>query len=308
MSSFASRIAVLSHGLGPAPVTRFAPSPTGFLHLGHVVNAVFVWGIARAAGGRVRLRIEDHDRVRCTPAFEAALLEDLDWLGFVPDDGRHPVARQCDRDARYRGAVDRLLGEGHVYACACSRREIGGPRYPGTCRDKGLVAGAGLGLRVRLPEGAIAIDDRLSGSREEHTSDEFGDTLLVDRNGQWTYQFAVTVDDMMDGITLVIRGEDLSTSTGRQLVLARLLGRQTPPVFVHHPLVVTDTGQKLSKSAGDTGVRDLRAAGATPAWVIGAAAVAVGLVEPGAELAADAVSDLFRPRGPGADRGRLPVP
>src|SRR3954465_9754761 len=106
------------------PLTRFAPSPTGYLHLGHVVNAVYVWGVARALGGQVRLRIEDHDRIRSRPEYEEPLLEDLDWLGFIPDDGRDPVDRQSDRQEVYDDALQRLKREHHVYVCPCSAKEI----------------------------------------------------------------------------------------------------------------------------------------------------------------------------------------
>ena len=243
-------------------ITRFAPSPTGYLHLGHVVNALYVWGIARAQGGRVLLRIEDHDRIRCRPEYERALLEDLDWLGFVPDAGRSPLLRQSDENHAYGEALAALRTRHHVYACACSRREIGGDRYPGTCRDRGLDERPGLGLRVQMdPE----VDS--------------GDLLLKDRDGHWTYQFAVTVDDWRQGITHVIRGDDLRSSTGRQIALARMLGRSEPPAFIHHPLIVKTGGEKLSKASGDTGVRELRAAGLSAADVIGRAAAAVGLID-----------------------------
>jgi glutamyl/glutaminyl-tRNA synthetase len=257
------------------PVTRFAPSPTGYLHLGHVVNAIYVWGLARAGQGRVLLRIEDHDRLRCRPLYEAALLEDLDWLGFVADDGRHPVARQSDRPQDFERALDVLDRQGLVYACECSRQRMGGQPYDGRCRDRGLPRASGRGLRVRLD------------------GEPSGDLLVRDRDGHWTYQFAVTVDDTHQGITLVVRGQDLADSTGRQVALARLLGRTVPPAFVHHPLIVDETGRKLSKSAQDTGVRELRAAGLPPEVVIGRAAAAVGLVGAPTPVPASQVTALF---------------
>ena len=257
------------------PVTRFAPSPTGYLHLGHVANAIYVWGLAGARGGRVILRIEDHDRLRCHPKYEAALLEDLDWLGFAPDEGRHPPARQSDRTSDYATALERLDRAGLVYACDCSRQRIGGKPYDGRCRGRGLRPGPGRGVRVRL-EGEPS-----------------GDVLVRDRDGNWTYQFAVTVDDTRQGITLIIRGEDLADSTSRQVALARLLGRSDPPAFVHHPLIVDSAGRKLSKSAGDTGVRELRAAGLAPEVVVGMAAAAVGLTEGLVAVNAKAVARLL---------------
>ncbi|MFN7978689.1 MAG: glutamate--tRNA ligase family protein [Vicinamibacterales bacterium] len=296
--------------LPAAPVTRFAPAPTGFLHLGHVVNAIHVWGVARALGGRVLLRVEDHDRQRCRPEYEAALLDDLDWLGFAPD--VYPTTafragtcegRQSDRDAHYRRAVEHLRTQSVVYGCACTRREIeaagGGPmaeelRYPGTCRDRGLPLDDAHGWRVRLPDTLVTFDDARHGATTQTPAAQCGDLLLRDRLGNWTYQFAVTVDDIAHGIDLVVRGDDLFTSTGRQLQFARLLGRDTPPVFLHHALVMKSPTQKLSKSDGDTGVRDLRAAGWSAARVIGHAAHLAGLVASGHDIDAVDVGDLFR--------------
>jgi glutamyl-Q tRNA(Asp) synthetase len=264
------------------PVTRFAPSPTGYLHLGHVVNAIYTWGMAAALRGRVLLRLEDHDRIRSRPAFAAALLEDLDWLGFVPDAGRHPPRYQSDHPDRYRAALERLRRAHHVYACGCSRREIGVERYGGHCRDRGLEEGAQRGLRVRIGPGTEAVEDLRLGRRTQAPAEQCGDLLLRDRDGHWTYQFAVTVDDMCDGVTLVIRGADLVDSAGRQIRLARMLGREASPVFLHHPLILGPDGEKLSKSRGDTGVRELRQQGLSAPEVIGRAAAAAGLL-PGPE-------------------------
>jgi glutamyl-tRNA synthetase/glutamyl-Q tRNA(Asp) synthetase len=274
--------------------TRFAPSPTGFLHLGHVVNAIYVWGLARALDGRVLLRIEDHDRIRSRPELEAALLEDLDWLGFRADQGRDPIVRQSDRLASYDAALRQLRQTHRVYACACSRREIGGERYPGTCRERHLEEGPGLGLRVALDAGPEAFDDLLLGPMAHTPADQCGDLLIRDRDGHWTYQFAVTVDDLEDDVTLVIRGADLLESTARQIRLARMLGRTTPPRFAHHPLVLGASGEKLSKSLGDTGIRELRRAGVPPGEVIGRAAARVGLIGEVRHIPADRVHELFR--------------
>ena len=277
---------------GP-PVTRFAPSPTGYLHLGHIVNAIYTWGIARALGGRVRLRLEDHDRIRSRPEYEAAILEDLDWLGFVPDEGRHPLMRQSDTPEIYRDALDTLKRRAHVYACDCSRTDIGGERYVGRCRTRGLSDGPARGVRVQFDEKTVHLDDLLAGPLEQTPSEQCGDLLLCDRDGNWTYQFAVTVDDVRHGVTLVIRGADLLASTGRQVLLADMLGRTTPPVFLHHPLIMGRSGEKLSKSAGDTGVRELRAQGLRPEDVIGRAAAALGLIASPRPLRAAEVQDLF---------------
>jgi len=286
-------LSALLRQTGGPPLTRFAPSPTGYLHLGHVVNAIYVWGVARAAGGRVVLRIEDHDRLRCRRMYEDALLEDLDWLGFVPDEGRTPPARQSDHTAGFESALATLDQHARVYACDCSRRRIGAGAYDGRCRDRALPRGPGRGLRVRLDDGLVHTDDLMVGAIDEHPATECGDLLVRDRDGHWTYQFAVTVDDARQGITLVVRGADLVTSTGRQVALARLLGRTVPPAFLHHPLIRSPDGRKLSKSAADTGIRELRAGGTPPEQVIGKAAAAVGLIEAPRPLAACDVPALF---------------
>ena len=274
-------------------VSRFAPAPTGFLHLGHVVNAIYVWGLTKTAGGRVLLRIEDHDRQRSRSEYERAILDDLDWLGFVPDDpptsafrdGRCQ-GRQSDRSDIYENALAKVRARGLLYACECSRGEIvsaappqGELRYPGTCATKHLAERPGLGLRVRLEPSIERFDDVRHGPQEQCPSEQCGDLLVRDRDGNWTYQFAVTVDDHEQGVTAVIRGDDLLASTGRQLQLARLLGRRDPPRFLHHPLVMKTPTQKLSKADGDTSVRDLRRAGLSAEDVIGCAAALAGLID-----------------------------
>jgi glutamyl-tRNA synthetase/glutamyl-Q tRNA(Asp) synthetase len=240
--------------------TRFAPAPTGFLHLGHVLNAIWVWETARASGpdSRVLLRIEDHDRQRSRPEYEASILEDIAWLGFAADG---PLVRQSARHAIYEEALDGLRRRGLVYACSCSRAEISGPRYPGTCAHKQLPESPGFGLRVRLDDTVERFDDLRLGLQEQQPSTQCGDLLVRDRDGNWTYQFAVVVDDWTQDVNCVVRGEDLLDSTGRQIQLGRLLGRVQPPAFLHHPLIMKSATQKLSKSDRDTGVRDLRARG-----------------------------------------------
>jgi glutamyl-Q tRNA(Asp) synthetase len=250
-------------------ITRFAPAPTGYLHLGHVVNALFVWNDARARRGRVLLRIEDHDRERCRPEYEDALLDDLAWLGFTSDAA--PV-RQSARDAHYRQVAGQLEHDGLLYGCACTRRDIQAARYPGTCRDAGHPLTGDVGWRVRLPEVEVRFDDRWCGPQVQMPAQQCGDLLIRDRKGNWTYQFAVTVDDHLQGITDVIRGMDLLESTGRQILLGRMIGRPAPATFAHHLLVMKSASQKLSKSDGDTGIRELRAGGWTPEQVLQEAA------------------------------------
>ncbi|HEX5385666.1 MAG TPA: glutamate--tRNA ligase family protein [Gemmatimonadales bacterium] len=302
----------LRRSLPPHPLTRFAPSPTGHLHLGHAVNAVYVWGIARALGGRVLLRIEDHDRTRCRPEFESALLEDLEWLGLEPHvgsigefrAGRSPF-RQSDNDAPYAAALAGLAERAQVYACACSRRDLaaeaGDPfndetPYRGRCRERGLEPGPGRGMRVVLEPGAEGFDDSMLGPQRQEPAVQCGDLLLRDRLGQWTYQFAVVVDDMRHEIDLVIRGADLLASTGRQIRLARMLGRAREPVWLHHPLILKPTGEKLSKASRDTGLGELRAAGVSAADVLGEAAYRGGLLERSRPLRPEDLPDLLMNR------------
>jgi len=282
-----------------AMISRFAPAPTGFLHLGHVVNAIYVWGNAR----RILLRIEDHDRQRSRPEFEAAIVADLDWLGFTWDG---PIVRQSARSDIYSQSLDRLRRLGLVYACNCSRAEIAGAqaalraaddelRYPGTCRDRGVMEGPRVGIRVRLEPSVERFVDLRHGVQEQRPHEQCGDLLVRDREGNWTYQFAATVDDFEQGVTLVVRGDDLLPSTGRQIQLARLLGRTEPPSFLHHLLIMKRPGQKLSKSDHDTGVRDLRAQGWSAPRVIGQAAYLAGLIPEPRDLRADDVSSIMAP-------------
>jgi len=281
-----------------ATLTRFAPAPTGLLHLGHVLNALYVWNTARLIGCRVMLRIEDHDRDRSRPEFERAILDDLDWLGFVAD--VHPTAafrrgrcegRQSDREEVYRSALQQLVRANVVYACECTRRALTGApgpepgremRYPGNCRDKRLPLIDGYGWRVRLDDSVERFDDALLGPQSQWPAAQCGDLLIRDRLGNWTYQFSAAVDDLWQGVDLVIRGIDLLESTGRQIQLARLLGRTVPATFMHHPLIMKTRDQKLSKSDGDTGVRALAAAGWTRDRIL-AEAVRLPVVQVGSE-------------------------
>jgi glutamyl/glutaminyl-tRNA synthetase len=228
------------------------------------------------SGARVLLRIEDHDRQRSRAAFDAAILEDLTWLEFVADEGPF---RQTDPDARAAldGALARLSADDLVYRCACTRstfaawardhgRDWTGPGCPAACRTKTLAGDAATSLRAGLGAGTETFDDLLLGPQIGDPA-AGGDLVIRDRSGNWTYGFAVVVDDLRQDVDLVIRGEDLLPDTARQIRLARFLGRDEPPRYLHHPLIRKTSGAKLSKSDGDTGVRDLRAAGWTPEQV-----------------------------------------
>ena len=291
--------------------SRFAPSPTGVLHLGHVAHALWTWGVAGALGGRVLVRMEDHDRGRSRPEYERQILDDLEWLGFAPEPesvrslwGRPSPWRQSDCEDVYLAAAARLRDAGLVYGCDCTRstiaRELGDGlvegeelRYPGTCRSRGLEPGPGVGLRVRLDPAAEEFDDLRLGVQSQRPSEQCGDLLIRDRSGNWTYQFAVTVDDFRHGVNLVVRGEDLLSSTGRQLALARLLGRAVPPRYLHHPILRNEAGMKLGKKDRATGLAALRAEGMTAAEVIGLAAWRTGLLPKPEPVPAEEASGLF---------------
>ncbi len=250
---------------GAAYVGRFAPSPTGPLHRGSLAAALASWLDARAHGGRWLVRIEDVDGPRCRPGAEDAILAQLAACGLLPD---LPVIRQRDRAAAYRRALDALRARGLAYPCACSRRAIEeallqrgtAPErhaeriYPGTCRA-GIAAGTPDGpraWRLRVPEGAAAhVDwiDRRLGARSEAVDRAVGDFVLLRADGIWAYQLAVVVDDAEQGVTDVVRGEDLVDSTARQILLQRMLGYPTPRYF-HAPLVRDAAGEKLSKQTG----------------------------------------------------------
>ena len=263
------------------------------------------------------LRIEDHDRGRSRTGYERAALEDLDWLGLVPDQacrrsferGASPY-RQSDCAEIYAAALERLrraragvrlrLLPARHRARSAATSSIRRPATPVAAGIAGSRRRTVVGIRMVLTEGTETFTDLRLGEMAQAPARQCGDLLLRDRAGNWTYQFAVVVDDLRHEVDLVIRGEDLLPSTGRQILLGGMLGRERPPVFLHHPLIRKDNGAKLSKSSGDTGVRELRAAGATPEAVLGQAAWRTGLLArseplPAAELASLFAGRLSRP-------------
>jgi len=257
------------------PVLRYAPSPTGYLHVGNAFAAALTVARARAGGGRCLLRIEDLDVPRCPPWASAAIRDDLAAFGLVfdpctataadvvaarDDDG---VLVQSRRAAAYQRALQRLIDDDLVYACRCSRRDLqrvasaphvgdDGPPYPGTCRDLGLpLDGADVALRVRMDRlvarfGSPVVIDRLCGPVVQDVVADVGDIVVRRRDGLFSYQLAVVVDDAAQGVTEVTRGRDLLSSAPRQVLLHRALGA-TPPAFAHLPLLVDDDGHRLSK-------------------------------------------------------------
>jgi glutamyl-Q tRNA(Asp) synthetase len=269
-------------------VTRFAPSPTGFLHLGHAYAALFAEHEARVRGGRFLLRLEDIDRGRCRPEYDAALREDLAWLGLRWEE---PVRRQSEHLDDYRRALEALDAGGLVYPCFCTRRTIlaevaaaaaaphgpDGPRYPGTCRGLDtaaraarVAAGEPWALRLDVARaqaraGRLAWDD-LDAGPVEARPDVFGDVVLARKDAPTSYHLAVAVDDARQGVTLVTRGADLRPATHVHRLLQALLGL-APPAYRFHRLVTDAAGRRLAKRDRSLTLRALRAAGRTPAEV-----------------------------------------
>ncbi|MBS0595501.1 MAG: tRNA glutamyl-Q(34) synthetase GluQRS [Proteobacteria bacterium] len=270
-----------------AVVGRFAPSPTGPLHAGSLVAALASWLDARALHGRWLLRIEDVDAPRCLPGMDRVIVQQLAALGLLSDE---PPLRQSTRGAAYRAALERLLAAGLAYPCGCTRRDIertlaaaGRPRtrfeaavYPGTCRT-GLHGRAPRAIRLRTCRqgagGDIVIDwhDRRLGAQQQNVTRAVGDFVLKRADGLWAYQLAVVVDDAAQGVTHVVRGEDLADNTPRQILLQRALALPTP-FYLHTPLVLGRDGHKLSKQNGAAPL-DL----AEPVRALQAAAAVLGL-------------------------------
>jgi glutamyl-Q tRNA(Asp) synthetase len=260
-------------------VTRFAPSPTGRLHLGHAYSALFTFEAAR--GERFILRIEDIDQQRCRLEFEQGILEDLAWLGLRWE---QPVRRQSEHMAEYEAAVTRLHDESLVYPCFCTRAEIAqagqaphgpdGPVYPGTCRTLAeseraakIAAGTPYALRLDVAtaisrSGPLHWHDRVGGSVTA-TPQVFGDVVIARKDMPTSYHLSVTLDDHLQGITLVTRGEDLFASTHVHRLLQALLGLDTPE-YHHHPLVLGPDGKRLAKRANAPALQSLRETGHSP--------------------------------------------
>lgn len=246
---------------------RFAPSPTGPLHAGSLVAALASWLDARAQGGRWLVRIEDVDRERCKPGLDALILEQLQRCSLLPDE---PPLWQSAREPLYAQALDRLVAAGHAYPCGCTRKAIDEALavrgvihqrdderiYPGTCRS-GLHGRPARAWRLRSDDDGrvVVVDwlDRRLGPQQQDVTQEVGDFVLRRADGQTAYQLAVVVDDAAQGITHVVRGEDLADNTPRQIVLQRALGVATP-AYLHTPLVLAADGRKLSKQNGAAAV------------------------------------------------------
>ncbi|HEY4986378.1 MAG TPA: tRNA glutamyl-Q(34) synthetase GluQRS [Bradyrhizobium sp.] len=278
------------------PVFRFAPSPNGYLHLGHAYSALMNAELARRCGGRLLLRVEDIDQARCRPEFEAAIDEDLGWLGITWD---KPVRRQSEHLADYRAALEKLSSLGLIYPAFESRAEIarqvaeceahgpwprdpdGAPLYRGSARlaphgdrDRLMVSGAAYALRLDMAA-AVARAGHLAWTEQGEGPDGetgeiparpqvWGDVILARKDTPTSYHLAVVVDDALQGVSDVVRGQDLFHATAVHCLLQRLLGLPQPR-YHHHRLICDGAGRKLSKSTRSTGLRELRAAGATAA-------------------------------------------
>jgi glutamyl-Q tRNA(Asp) synthetase len=275
------------------PVFRFAPSPNGYLHLGHALSALLNFDLARRSRGRLLLRIEDIDPIRCRPEFEAAIYEDLAWLGIAWEE---PVRRQSEHLAFYRQAIEKLSAQGLVYPSFESRTEIarlvaereadgqwprdpdGTPLYPGAAkllsadeRARLVESGAPHALRLDMAAACARAGDlgwtehgEGHGETVAAQPQAWGDVILARRETPTSYHLAVVVDDALQGVTDVVRGRDLFRSTSVHRLLQHLLGLPQP-AYRHHRLILDGDGRKLSKSTLATGLRELRAGGATPA-------------------------------------------
>ncbi len=270
---------------GAAPVTRFAPSPTGYMHLGHAYSAFVGWRAAREAGGRFHLRIEDIDGGRCRPTFEQAIYDDLAWLGI---DWDGPVRRQSEHTADYAAALEELSRLGAIYPCFCIDAEVraeikragaaphgtDGAHYPGTCRGLGrqeqnrrIRAGRAHALRIDAAKaaalaGPLTWTDRKAGTVKADVL-AGGDVILARRDVPTSYHLAVTLDDHIQEVTLATRGWDLFEATHLHRVLQALLGLRTP-VYYHHPMINDSSGVRLAKRNRAVTLRGLRNARKSP--------------------------------------------
>lgn len=276
---------------------RFAPSPTGFLHEGHLLSALYVWAAARKWDLRIHLRIEDHDQSRTRPAYVEGIREDLAWFGFHYDS----ESIQSNRTPVYEKALARLEEQGLVYPCFCSRKQLeaenpksetGEIVYQGKCLVRREARGARFeeephNLRFVVPDKVIEWHDLRLGDFAENPKLQCGDFPIRDREGQWTYQFAVCVDDIDEGITHIVRGEDIRSSTARQIALREALGAKEPPVYLHHALISDSTGKKLSKRELAYSLRQEREAGTSPEMLLGRVCFKAKLQETPAPLSLD---------------------
>lgn len=278
-------------------VGRLAPTPSGNLHLGNITAFAAAWLSARAAGGRVLLRVEDLDADRRRPEIADAQRADLTWLGL---DWDAEVTPQSGRS--YAEALRRLAADGATYRCGCTRAAVAaaGGVYPGTCRDRALEAGV---VRLRLPNEIVTFEDRRFGLRSVSPVQAFGDPIIARRDGTAAYPLAVVVDDDRDGVTEVVRGADLLDHTALQIQVRQRLGVTRPMTWMHAPLILGPDGKKLSKSHQSLEIRSLRDAGWRPADVWRTVLPWLGL--PGTRPDPSTFEASRGPRGPITWMGRV---
>ena len=286
-------------------VGRFAPTPSGRMHLGNIFSALLCWLSVRSQGGELLLRIEDLDTLRCTVENADILKDDLRWLGLTWDRECTP---QRDRSARYEEILERLRASGHVFPCWCTRGDLknapnaphasdGHPIYPGTCREltaeerSARAAKKPPLYRLHVPDESISFTDGNYGTQGENLAKDCGDFILRRADGVFAYQLAVVVDDIDNGVTEVVRGCDLLGSTARQLYLYRLL-EAVPPVYYHVPLLTAPDGRRLSKRDQDLDMGILRER-QRPEELLGALAHAAGILERKEPCSAEELVPLF---------------
>lgn len=286
-------------------IGRIAPSPSGHMHLGNAFSALLAWAFARSAGGAFVVRLEDLDERCQNPAHAQGLLDDLHWLGLDWDG--EPVV-QTERVATYEEALARIGDVAELYECFCSRADLhaataphasdGTPLYTGTCyrmeaSERAALAGEHrFALRLHVPDETIAFVDAIQGPHEQSLANECGDFVLRRSDGVFAYQLVCVVDDIASGVTQVVRGRDLLSSTPRQMLLYNLLDAPVPE-FAHHPLLLASDGRRLSKRDGDSTIVGMRERGVAPEAIVGYLAHLAGQVEVGESMSAVELLDVF---------------
>lgn len=292
-------------------IGRIAPSPSGLMHLGNALSALLAWAFARSENGKFVVRLENLDERCQNPMYVQGLLEDLHWLGIDWDGG--PVV-QTERVPAYEEALGHIAEKAELYPCFCSRADLhaasaphasdGTPLYAGTCYRMEASERAALAderrfaLRLHVPDETIFFVDAIQGPYEQRLASECGDFVLRRSDGVFAYQFVCVVDDIASGVTQVVRGRDLLSSTPRQMLLYNLLDAPVPE-FAHHPLLLASDGRRLSKRDGDSTIVGMRERGVAPEAIVGYLAHLAGQVEVEESMSAPELLDIF-------DANRIP--
>lgn len=278
--------------------TRFAPSPTGYLHEGHLLSALYVFSFAKYFGAQVKLRIENHDKSRARKEYIQNIREILQTFGF------HFISEsiQSENEERYHRFFDKLQSEGKIYRCNCSRKKLaeenpenedGEIIYQGFCKTHPPKKEEQTAFRYALPDKKIVWEDLLHGHFEEMPVKKCGDMIIKDRLGQWSYQFAAAADDFEEDIGLIVRGEDLLSSSSRQILLAENLGRKTRPIFLHHPLLFDDSGKKLSKRFRSESLQEMLSQGHSVKTILGKTCLDANLISTQTPLSLEESTELI---------------